>query len=555
MTSSASSSNAARQLEKLCLDLCPLLHGVKIDAPPAAALDPEKLRPLLEGSSPGSDLRPCFPQAAAALERVAHSSPEQAERLAARRLDALRQLRDTQKEVTAVLMDAFSETFLPVVVGGRIVHCLSTGPILRTATSGRKKNTATLSADKGTLPLDEVAFDSIIAMYRRLADLFRSVIESEMRSAQLAGRLIQSERARSLGSLSPGIAHHFNNLLSVILGYASYAANREDLPAEIESPLEKIIAAALRGRRLTDDLLAFAGGETAEETPCPVNQTIAGVLSLLASQSPSGIVVRENLSAAHDYVMAIPGDLHQIVFNLLSNAFDSMPGGGHLKVETTNILVDTPEGRREHLRIEVSDSSGIPPEGSAAADLTPPETTKLSSVFGLVGRLEGHLSVSSQPGAGTSVEVLLPVVPHDQGPLPPTRTGQAPPRPARIWIVDDDVTFREMCRVVLSEEGHEVVEFADGRDLQKRWRKIEQPDVIIVDFSMPEFNGLELCEWLGQQGSKVPVILVSGLSPDTPDIHKAMQRKKTYFIQKPFSFRELSELVTMALSENIVAGR
>jgi two-component system OmpR family response regulator len=126
--------------------------------------------------------------------------------------------------------------------------------------------------------------------------------------------------------------------------------------------------------------------------------------------------------------------------------------------------------------------------------------------------------------------------------------------PSVIWVVDDDSTFREMCQVVLSEEGHTVVELSGGREMQKKWQDAEKvPDVIVIDFSMPEYNGLELCEWLHRHGSEVPVVLVSGLSVDQPDIHKAKKMKRIFFLQKPFSFRELSDMVAMAMGESLIS--
>ncbi|HOW96552.1 MAG TPA: response regulator, partial [Kiritimatiellia bacterium] len=106
---------------------------------------------------------------------------------------------------------------------------------------------------------------------------------------------------------------------------------------------------------------------------------------------------------------------------------------------------------------------------------------------------------------------------------------------------------------VLSDSGHAVEELDSGSAFKERWRKNgARPDLIIMDFSMPEYNGLQLCEWLKGEGGAVPVILVSGFAATQPDIAKALRLKRTFFLQKPFSFREMTDVVTVALGETLI---
>ncbi len=170
----------------------------------------------------------------------------------------------------------------------------------------------------------------------------------------------------------------------------------------------------------------------------------------------------------------------------------------------------------------------------------------------MVGRLEGTVLVSSEPGTVTRVQVLLPVM-AGAGAVHEEKKPKHRLAPSAIWVVDDDAIFREMCRQVLSDEGHTVEEFAGGREFMDRWRKgARKADLIIMDFSMPEYNGLQLCEWLRNEGSRTPVILVSGFASNQPDIRKALKLKKTFFLQKPFSFREMADTVTVALGETLI---
>lgn len=376
---------------------------------------------------------------------------------------------------------------------------------------------------------------------------------------ELTEQLIQSERIRSLGTLSGGVAHHFNNLLSVILGYSSLVLNTEDLTPDAKKALQKITDAAQRGRRLTEELLAFAGSEVEEDVECHVHETLESVLSLLQSQVHSRVRVQTDMSAGNDEVFAPQSSVHQIVFNLLTNALDSMPTGGEITVSTANVEVETDEGKQEHLQIVVTDSGTGIPDG-----FKPPEKTdekyypsdsvglRLSSVYGIVGKLDGTVLTSSQPEAETRVEVLLPTASKRRAGDQLAARGKRL-TPSMIWVVDDDPVFREMCSVVLSEQGHEIVELEGGRQLQGKWQESRQkPDLIIIDFSMPEYNGLELCTWLMKNESLTPVVLVSGLSVNQPDIKKALDMKRTYFLQKPFSFRELADVVTVAMGETLI---
>ena len=176
---------------------------------------------------------------------------------------------------------------------------------------------------------------------------------------------------------------------------------------------------------------------------------------------------------------------------------------------------------------------------------------KLSSVYGMVSRLDGTVMISSEPGEETRVEVLLPLAQTEA-----VEEKQHKPKrlaPSRIWVVDDDDIFREMCRQVLEDDGHEVVELTSGVELQMHCNTADAfPDLLIIDFSMPEYNGLELCQWLKRKGSTTPIILVSGFADNQPDNKKALKMRKVYFLQKPFSVPELGDIVTVALGETLI---
>lgn len=350
------------------------------------------------------------------------------------------------------------------------------------------------------------------------------------------------ERLRSLGALSAGVAHHFNNLLSVILGYSSHLLNREELSEDAERGLRQISEAAQKGRRLTEEILAFSGSEVEEVVACSMHDILRGVLSLLITQMAGRIKVVEELNATRDSIRGPRSLLHQLAFNLLTNAMDSMPEGGTLHLETSNVDGPMDNGEQvEHLLISVKDS------GSAGR---PHE--RADKLQDLMDRLDGSASTTSEIGAMRSAQIMLPLGRSVSKPAieRPSRKRLAP---SLIWIVDDDPIFCEMCERVLSDDGHEVRTLTNGSELLKEWPATDvHPNLLIIDFSMPEYSGSELCTWLREQGSKAPIILVSGLAPTQPDIHKALKMRKTYFLQKPFPVPELADIVTVALGETLL---
>jgi len=475
---------------------------------------------------------------------------------------------ETSRQCFGLLEAAF-----PVQVQGEVVHVLKLGPLLDASLTetqlGELAEVSGVSARRirdateGMAVASREEVDARMNACRTIRDLLRISLEQKIAAATLSHQLFQSEKTRSLGTLSAGVAHHFNNLLSVILGYASFVLNRGDHAKPAEAALHKIIDAAQRGRRLTEEILSFSGSGQEEEQPCHVHETLTSVLSLLQSEMSSRIKVSTDLKARHDTVVAPPSSVHQVVFNLLTNATDSLPNGGTLKLVTSNVKLET-DPQQEYLKIEAVDSSGQLPAGFGSGKTAPvaPDAftgdragMRLSNVYGMVGRMDGTVMVSTEPGSLTRVEVLLPAAPAkpDKGEAP---RGKRRLAPSSVWVVDDDPIFREMCHQVLGEEGHAIEEFGDGMQMQNQWRNAKRrPDLVVMDFSMPELSGLELCEWLRGEGSYTPVILVSGFSASQPDIRKALKLKKVFFLQKPFTSRDLVDTVTVAMGETLIGDR
>ncbi len=456
----------------------------------------------------------------------------------------------------------FKETVLPIREGDTVVGALWSGKYRAASLSSSSINAiaktldvkpAEFSKRLEAIPVSHThALQAQRALLEQVRDSLEWALALQERHRESAAQLLESERVRSLGTLSGGIAHHFNNLLSVILGYSSFLLNRMELSGEADKALRQISEAAQKGRRLTEEILAFAGSDVEQETPCSVHEIMQSVLSLLETQTAGRVRISKALEADKDTVRAPRSVLHQTLFNLLTNAMDSMPEGGDLAVRTDNTPLTIGGEDVPHVRIEVVDSGGTG-DGTSQRDRRA-RRSKLSRLYGMVDQLDGTATVTSDAGLSNRAEVLLPLdrTVHD---VPQPRKVKKRLAPSLIWIVDDDPIFCEMCDRVLSDDGHEVRVISSGSDLRKAWSEAKTPpSLFIIDFSMPEYNGLELCTWLREKGSKAPVILVSGFSHTQPDIHKALKMRKTYFLQKPFPVPELADIVTVALGETLLGN-
>lgn len=323
------------------------------------------------------------------------------------------------------------------------------------------------------------------------------------------------DRIQALGALSAGIAHHFNNLLSVILGYSSHLLNRMELPEEAHDALLRISEAAQRGRRMTEEILGFTGSETEEETLCSLHQMLDGLCPLLENQAAGRFRFIRHYDAEHAEVRTQRSALQQSLYNLLTNFIDEhSDAGGDIHIFTGNLQRREADQRVNYLQIRVASCE--------------------------------------DPNCEDQVELMLTQDDHSSAKEIATAT---PKKLAShsIWVVDDDPIFCEMCERVLGDDGHRVTSIPSGPALQDEYMATDsQPDLLIIDFSMPDSNGLELRTWLRSEGCRAPVILVSGFTHTHPDIRKALKMRKTYFLQKPFPVPELADIVSVALGETLL---
>jgi PAS domain S-box-containing protein len=409
----------------------------------------------------------------------------------------------------------------------------------------------------------------IAAAVRDVTDRIEAQADRERLRAQadrdrLESRLLQSQRLESLGQLAGGIAHDFNNLLGVILNYSSFveeeiaaaaAADSATRWAPAQSDLEQIRRAAERATELTHQLLAFGRREVVRPRVLNLNDVVADVQDMLRRTIGEHIELTTSLDPDLWYVLADRGKVEQILVNLAVNARDAMPGGGGLTIDTGKVLVDADTaaqrpGLKEgpHVLLRVTDSGcGMPPEIIRQA-FEPFFTTKakgegtglgLATVYGIVTQADGHVQISSTPGAGTTFTVLLPAT--EEQPEVAPEPEQAPVRSGAetVLVVEDADSIREVARRILDRNGYRVVT-ADGGDAALALSASDAPiDLLITDVIMPRMLGREVADRLRGGRPNLRVLYMTGYASPAL-VSQGSLEPGGALIEKPFT--ELSLL-------------
>jgi two-component system, cell cycle sensor histidine kinase and response regulator CckA len=374
---------------------------------------------------------------------------------------------------------------------------------------------------------------------------------------RLERQLWHSQKHEAIGRLAGGIAHDFNNLLMAIMLNVDIV--RDQLPDAhpVRGELDEIEEASGRARDLTRQLLAFSGRQILKPRPVRLNRVVAEMERLVRRTIGEDIRLEVTLDADEGVVHVDPGQMEQVVLNLVVNARDAMPDGGFLAIGTRNVELDEAFCRTHasaqpgpHAVLSVRDTgSGMDPETQARI-FEPFFTTKekgegaglgLATVYGIVKQSGGNIWVQSSPGEGTTFEVFLPRAVGVDPALP--RTGE-PAQPLErfrgtetVLVVEDETAVRTLVAAILREQGYAVLQAespAVAIDLYERLRLSGGSlGLVIADVVMPGMNGPRLIERLRALGLTAPVLLMSGYPGEhTPE-------RGDGFMAKPFSRLQL----------------
>lgn len=362
--------------------------------------------------------------------------------------------------------------------------------------------------------VDEVGEAMTIISVHDLTE--RLELEERRRQFALEAQREQQDRLDSLGRLAGGVAHDFNNLLGVILNFVTLI-EKQELPPQARHDVARVRDAAERGAALTRQLLTFARREPTRTEPVDLGTAVRGVATLLERTLGPTIALEIELAAEPLVVLLDHQQLDQVVVNLAINARDAMAHGGRLVISTAHQPDD-----ELPIHLRVSDTgTGMSPEVISRV-FEPFFTTKprgqgtglgLATVYGVISRAGGRITIDSRPGVGTCFDIHLPaasdVAPPTSAPTVASATGA--PRGTRILLVDDDVALRDVTRRILRDAGYDVRVAGDGREaLDVLADASFDVDVVVSDVVMPRLGGVELAQHLERHAPHLPVILMTG---------------------------------------------
>lgn len=383
-------------------------------------------------------------------------------------------------------------------------------------------------------------------------------LRDEARLADAEERLRQAQKIESIGQLTGGLAHDFNNLLQTVQGNLQLISRVPGDAKRVLQWAENGLKAVRRGADLTSRLLSFAREQTLELHSIMIAHLIRGMADML--HRALGPLVRLELvvNSAEAAVAADATQLEMAILNLAINARDAMPGGGTLTITTQHCSIcasdDLPAG--DYVELQVADNgSGMSAEVAARA-FDPFFTTKgvgkgsglgLSQVYGMARQLGGRVNIDSQLGRGTTVSLLLPAAePPNTSPV--VVVAAATPRPTQafdVLVVDDDASVRRFLFDALEMMGHRVVEAADG-PAALRVLDVFRPDLMVVDFAMPEMNGAAVADAARAKWPHLPVVVASGYA-DTELVEKALG-SSARILQKPYDVQQLQAVLDGLMS-------
>jgi two-component system cell cycle sensor histidine kinase/response regulator CckA len=368
----------------------------------------------------------------------------------------------------------------------------------------------------------------------------------------------QAQKMEAVGRLAGGVAHDFNNMMMIIMGFSDFLLTTLDRTDPRWADADEIRKAAERAMHLTRQLLGFGRQQLVARHVLSLNEVVAGMERMLRPLLGEDIRLVTRLSVGLGGVEADYGQMEQVVMNLALNARDAMRGGGRLTIETLD--VDLPEGYAyrqvgldipsgPYVMLLVSDTGhGMSPEVKARL-FEPFFTTKpvtqntglgLATVYGIVAQSGGYIWVDSEPDRGTTFKICLPrVEPEDElvpTPLEPSRPGRGC---EHILLVEDEDAVRSVAARVLLNQGYTVIQARNGEEALDLLHDLgDSIDLVLTDVVMPDMGGLALAEKLKATKPELRLLYMSGYS-EADKLQPGMNNFQFPFLQKPFSAESL----------------
>lgn len=411
----------------------------------------------------------------------------------------------------------------------------------------------------------EVAITSqtfVIDARRVALVIARDMTERNRLEAQLA----QSRKMEAIGILAGGVAHDFNNLLSIMVTYTAFALDALKQGDPLRADIEQVAKAGDRAVSLTRQLLAFSRQQILEPVVIDLNATVASIEPMLRRLLGESIDMSLVSEPSLGRVSADPGQIEQVIMNLVANARDAMPTGGELTIETANVSVtsatsSTAAGLKQgqHVMLAVGDTGSGMDAITRERIFEPFFTTKglgkgtglgLSTVLGIVQQSGGHLELQSELGKGTRFEVYLPRVDRAVAPIPASASGTAVQGGHEtILVVEDDEQVLNLTRSILRRNGYDVLVASNGGEaFLISEQHADAIHLLLTDVVMPRMNGRQVAERLAMTRPEMKVLFMTGYTDDAV-VRQGVFDADMALLQKPITPEALARRVRAVLDE------
>ncbi|MGZ3330879.1 MAG: PAS domain S-box protein [Gemmatimonadaceae bacterium] len=467
-------------------------------------------------------------------------------------------------------IDTISKTYKAFLAGTDEVYPLDRNPLAKALKGVAasvddveiRENGRVVSLSVQGAPILDSEGKVIAAVVAFIDTSDRRVLESQLR---------QTSKMEAVGQLAGGIAHDFNNLLTVIMSYGAMLLDRIEVADPNHEDVQEIAAAADRAAGLTRQLLAFSRQQVMQPRVMSINAVVSDLEKLLRRLIGEDVNLVISLDPGVARINADPGQLEQVLMNLVVNARDAMPTGGKLTISTENarLSADSVAGALhaavgDYVMLTVADTgTGMTAEVQRRL-FDPFFTTKdqgrgtglgLSTVYGIVNQSGGEITVCSEVGQGSTFKVFFPRFSAvAESPLPDAKPKEAPRGVETVLVVEDDSNLRELVARVLKKSGYEVHLAAGGVEaIAIAGDPLKLIDAVITDVVMPGMNGRELVEKLLEMRPGIASLLMSGYTDDDV-LRRGVLEGDTAFLQKPFTPDQLARKVREVLDRSIIIG-
>ena len=387
--------------------------------------------------------------------------------------------------------------------------------------------------------------------------------QNEIERKNLEDQVRQTQKFESLGTLAGGIAHDFNNILTVIIGITDMLKLESDGKDSSEKLLNRLQKAADKARMLVQQILTFSRQSRGEKSTFELDDLIKSSVNLLTVGKPDDVQIKVDIPEDDLRLLANGNQIQQVIINLASNALEAVSGkageitlsGYTRSIESTTNLTHGQLSSGEYVCLKVKDNGSGMTSKELDKAFDPFYTSKelgsgmgLAIVHGIVMDHGGAIDIESQPGKGTTVEVLLPASTEPvSSKTPDIDSDKSTSKSSkRVIVVDDQVELLHVVSDMLEQLGHQCITCANPKEAIELIRQeSDELDLIITDYAMPEMNGVELMELCQQHCPHIPIVISTGYAEHSSNLSQLSSNKENRFglLDKPYSLAQLREIV------------